>query len=165
VKVSPVLEVPASIQDVWADSDLSRILDALRQGQRDSSFTKSEAAMENGFSVIVASENEKTNSKVVVMGMGISFIDAYVARPVPRLEARKAVTLSTDPPPTENLDLALNTMYWLADQPNMIAAGPAPTPQVGPITSAGQRSAWLISTGWAFAILILGLVVMFVRRK
>jgi len=165
VTVSPVLEVPASIQDVWADSDLSRILDALRQGQRDSSFTKSEAAMENGFSVIVASENEKTNSKVVVMGMGISFIDAYVARPVPRLEARKAVTLSTDPPPTENLDLALNTMYWLADQPNMIAAGPAPTPQVGPITSAGQRSAWLISTGWAFAILILGLVVMFVRRK
>lgn len=165
VKVTPVLEVPASAQDIWADPDISRIFKALREGQRDSSFTKSENAMDKGFSVIVASENEKTKGKVVVMGMGFSFIDAFLSRPVPRLEAKKAVTLSTDPPPTENVDLALNTLYWLADQPKLIAAGPALIPPIGPISQAEQRSVYIVSLGWAFAALILGAAVMFVRRK
>lgn len=165
VRVSPVLEVPDSAQDIWADPDISRIFRALREGQRDSSFTKGPDVMDKGFPVAVASENEQTNGKVVVLGMGFSFMDAFVARPVPRLEAKKAVTLSTDPPPMENLDLALNTMYWLADQPDMIAAGPAMIPRVGAIDPNDQRSVWAVSMGWAFAILILGAVVMFVRRK
>ncbi|MBI4579216.1 MAG: hypothetical protein HY718_05905 [Planctomycetes bacterium] len=47
----------------------------------------------------------------------------------------------------------------------MIAAGPAPIPLVGPIDDGSQRKVWLVGIGWAFAILILGGAVMFVRRK
>lgn len=165
VKVSPVLEVPASAQDIWASSDISQIFRALREGQRDSSFTKGNDVIDGGFPVIVAGENESTKGKVVVMGMGFSFIDAFLTRPVPRLEAKKAVTLSTDPPPTENVDLALNTMYWLADQPKLIAAGPAAIPRIASIDAAEQGSVRIVSLGWAFVALILGAVVMFVRRK
>jgi len=165
VKVSPVLEVPASAQDIWADPDIGRIIRPLREGLRDTSFTKGERAMNSPFPVIVTSENEKTNGKIVVMGMGFSFIDAFLSRPIPRLEAKKTVTLTTDPPPTENVDLALNSLYWLAGKPSMIAAGPAPIPLVGPIEPGDQGSIWAISVGWAFAVLILGGVVMFVRRK
>jgi hypothetical protein len=165
VKVSPVLEVPASAQDIWASSDISQIFKGLREGLRDSSFTKGKDVMDKGFSVIAASENEKTKGKIVVMGMGFSFIDAFLSRPVPRLEAKKAVTLSTDPPPTENLDLALNSLFWLADQPKLIASGPALTPLIGPIAQGEQRSVYIVSLGWAFAALILGAAVMFVRRK
>lgn len=165
VKVSPVLEVPSHAQDTWAEKDFLRIIRPLIEGQRDSTFTKGSDAMTEGFPVIVAAENEKTNGKVVVMGMGFSFVDPFLTRPVPRLEARKAVTLSTDPPPSENVDLALNTLYWLADQPNMIAAGPAAIPLVGPVTPKSQNSAWFVSVGWALAVLVMGSVVMFVRRK
>ncbi len=165
VKVSAVLDVPKTATDIWADPDIARIFKVLREGQRDSTFTKGANAIDSGFSVIVASENEKTNSKIVVMGTGYSFIDGYVSRPVPRLEARKVVTLATDPPPTENLDLVLNTMYWLADKPAMIASGPAPIPLIGPISEQNHSSVFAVTFGWAVAALILGGVVMFVRRK
>ncbi|MBI4579974.1 MAG: hypothetical protein HY718_09750, partial [Planctomycetes bacterium] len=117
VTVSPVLEVPTSAADIWADPDIGRIFKVLREGQRDSTFTKGPNVMDQGFSVIETSENTKTGSKIVVMGVGFSFIDGYITRPVPRLEAKKVVTLETDPPPAENVDLVLNTLFWLADQP------------------------------------------------
>lgn len=165
VKISPVLDVPKTATDVWADPDISRIFKVLREGQRDNTFTKGENAMDQGFPVIVTSENSKTNSKVVVMGTGFSFVDGYLSRPVPRLEAKKVVTLATDPPPTENVDLVLNTMYWLADKPALIASGPAPIPLVGPVAEGSHRSVFLVTFGWALAVLVLGGVVMFVRRK
>lgn len=165
VEVSPVLEVPSSATDIWADPDISRIFQALREGRSDTTFTKGDDAMTDGFSVIVTSEKQETGGKIVVMGTGFSFIDGYVSRPVPRLEAKKVVTLATDPPPTENIDLMLNTVYWLAGKPELIASGPAPIPLVGPIEPAQARSAWGIAVGWAFAALVAGGVVMFVRRK
>jgi hypothetical protein len=97
------------------------------------------------------------------MGNGLSFIDNYLSRPVMNLQNKKGAILTSDPPPTENVDLVLNSLFWLVGHPGMIAAGPAQIPLVHAIESPSQAS--VISFGWAFFVLLAGIVVMFVRRK
>jgi hypothetical protein len=164
VTVTPVLEVPDGSADTWAESDLMRIINALREGTKDSTFTKSEEAWNPPFSVIVAAENKKTNGKIVVMGTGASFLEDYLTRRVTRFEGPQA-RLVTDPPPMENVDLFSNSLYWLAAKEELIAAGPAEVPVVTAAVNQNPQSLWLLTMGWAFAMLIAGLGVMMVRRK
>lgn len=165
VKTEPVLRAPET-NDIWAESDLERIIAVIREGRDDSTFTMGEGAIRPPFAVVQAAENTKTGGKVVVMGAGYSFVDPYLTRGVPRLQSKQArVAFSTDPAPTENVDLMLNAAYWLADKPELIAAGPAPVPRITAIEPARKNVVWVLTAAWAFAVLVLGGVMMFIRRK
>ena len=164
MSVSPVLRVPEREHDVWAEADIMRIARALREGRQESTFEIAEEAMRPPFSVIVAATNDQTNTKIIVMGMGLSLTDSYLQQRVMRFEGKRS-RLVTDPPPTENVDLVFNSLYWLAGREDLIAAGPAPVPRVGPIEETTQRNLWIAVFAWAFVILIAGGVVMMVRRK
>ena len=65
----------------------------------------------------------------------------------------------------QNMDLFVNALYWLADRPGLIAAGPAEVPVVAAIEPSSRRSVWFVTVGWALAALVVGGVMMSVRRK
>jgi len=71
----------------------------------------------------------------------------------------------TDPPPTENVELFTNALYWLGGKTDLIAAGPEDVPIVGPIAESSKNRLWGITMGWALAVLVIGGAVMFVRRR
>jgi len=164
VKVDPILTVPETSHDMWAEKDILRIATVLREGRQDSTFTIAPDAMRPPFPVMVAVENETQKSKIVVAGNGLCYSDGYLAQRVMRFEGEGARVV-TDPPPTENADLLMNMLYWLSDRPELIASGPAPVPVIGTIDVASRRSLWMVTVGWAFIVLIAGGVVMHVRRK
>lgn len=165
VKVTPVLEVPKNADGLWAEGDLTPMMKVFSERSKGGLFAPSEKAVLPPFPVILAAENSKTESKIVVMGNGMSFVGDYLERPVPRLEKEGEITFSADPPPTENAELFANTLYWLAGKPDLIGAGPADVPFVGPIAESTERNLWFITMGWAMAVLVAGAAVMFVRRK
>jgi len=191
VEIAEVLEVPAGTTDIWAEGDVRRIFMALQRGTQDGSFTRSEQALAPPFSVILAATKQiaadepdkqevdeqakpeesaseadasQACSKVVVMGNGLSLRDDFLQQRVVRFGG-KGARLVTDPPPTENMDLFVNALCWLADKPGLIAAGPAEVPVVAAIEPGSRRSVWLVTTGWAFAALVVGGVMMMIRRK
>jgi hypothetical protein len=164
VTLQTVLEIPATARNFWAESDIGRIVRGLRAPDGTGGFTKSADSKEPPFPIILAAENANTKSRILVAGNGNSMLDHYLTQRVIRLEGKQH-RLVTDPPPTENVDLFLNSVCWLSGHPELIAAGPAEVPVVPVISPKGQQSLWLVSVGWAFAVLVAGGVVMMVRRK
>jgi len=166
VALEPVLKIPADVTDIWAatDEDIQRIFEALQSSSREGSFTKGPESWDPPMSVILAGRNTEAGSKVVVMGNGLSLRDDYLQQRVIRLGGR-GTQLMTDPEPTENVDLTANALYWLADRPELIAAGPAEVPVVAAIEGGSRRSVWVLSIAWAVAALVAGGIVMVVRRK
>jgi len=184
VDISTVLEIPDTAHNIWAENGdgIRRIFGELRSGKYNGLFTKNDStSWEPPFSVILAGEKvikeekkaetqpadtqpAETKQKIVVMGTGISMADFYLTQRVPRFEGEKS-RLVTDPPPKENLDLLLNTVYWLSGKENMIAAGPAKIPLIKEIKAETKTTLWLTTFAWAFVVLIAGGIVMMVRRK
>jgi hypothetical protein len=185
VDIDKVLVVPAEARDMWGEDDVMRIVRALSEGRDESTFEIGEGAKMPPFSVMLAARKlngdseeaaaeatdtqpaeagDSAKSKIVVIGSGATLRDDYLQRRVARLEGKRA-RLVTDPPPTENADLAINALYWLADRPDMIASGPAPVPRIGLVEAKTKRNLWLLTFGWATAFLIVGGIVMMGRRK
>ncbi len=187
VTIESVLEVPANARGIWAEEDVMRIMRALQSGESDSTFTPSdEQSLKPPFSVVVAAtktdstadeETAATDSdaetdveetggpaKIVVMGNGRALENNYLSQRVMRFEGRQQ-RLVTDPPPTENMDLFVNAVYWLADKQDMIASGPATTEFIEPLDNTTKDSLHAMTLGWAGAVLMAGVVVFFVRRK
>jgi hypothetical protein len=165
VNVSPVLEIPSNAAGMWAEGDVMPIVKALNERLKDTTFAPSEKTKKPPFSVMLAAENKKSQSKIVVMGMGASMVGNYLDAPVPRIDTRGEVRLTTESPPVENAELFTNALYWLGGQEKLIAAGPAEVPFVGPITEASEKRLWVITMCWAAAVLVVGGAVMFVRRR
>lgn len=164
VTLASVLDVSGATRDTWAESDLMRIIKAVREGSRDTTFTRSEDAWNPPFPVIMAAENAKSKSRVVVMGTGASLREEYLATQVRRFEGPQA-RLVSDPPPTENADLFANALYWLANRPELIAAGPADVPVIGPIEDQSRKGLFMATFVWPFLVLMVGLGMWVVRRK
>jgi hypothetical protein len=179
VKIEAVLEVPANATDYWAEKDVMRIMEALQTGDEDSTFTKSDEALNPPFSVILAASKGDSGaaetqpageaagsdvSRIVVIGTGRALEDDYLSRRVMRFEGKQQ-RFATDPAPTENLDLFVNAIYWLAERPDLIAAGPADIQIVEHMDSSTRSSLYFVTLGWAAAVLMAGVVVFIVRRK
>lgn len=160
-----VLAVPGSTgrSEFWADSDIVSLISQIQGPKSDGTVLKSDKAMEPPFSVILTSENEKTKSKIVVYGTSMSLIDEYMDRRVPRLGEEGKI--SFDPPPRENGDLFINSVYWLADKPDLIGAGPVIAPPIEAISSKGRVVLKVLAFGWPLVVLVAGGFMMLVRRK
>ena len=169
VTVEPILEVPAELKGVWAANitELEQIINAIRGGDRGGLFQRMpEHEIAPPFSVMVAAENSKTNSKIIVFGSGFSAMDVHLQNRVPRLEGDEDSTrLVMDPPPTEVVELMKNSLYWLGGREDLIAAGPAEVPVVPVLSQGDTRAMWWVSMAWALCALVAGFVVTMVRSK
>ncbi|MHC4798768.1 MAG: hypothetical protein ACYTF1_19200, partial [Planctomycetota bacterium] len=167
ITVDTILELPLTKHNIWAENGegITRIFTELRSGKYNGAFIKNQStAWDPPFSVILSAANSKTGGKIVVMGTGISLAEFYIQNRVPRFEGDRS-KLVTDPPPRENLDLFLNTLYSLSDKEELIAAGPASVRLIEPIANKAQRTLWLTSATWSLLVVVVGGLVLFVRRK
>lgn len=163
VKLTTILDVPATSNDTWADKDISRIIKALRSPDG-GSFERGDDSLTPPFNVAMAAENDKSKSRIIVLGSSTSLRDDYLGNRVMRFEGKQS-RLTTDPAPTENADLFVNAVYWLSGHKELISAGPAAVPVVPPISEGGRRMAWVTTFGWAALVGVAGAAVMFARRK
>ncbi|MCG8403843.1 MAG: hypothetical protein MI923_01465 [Phycisphaerales bacterium] len=107
-------------------------------------------------------ETSSSRGKIVVCGFGKSLHDQYLRQPV----LAEAERVRFDPPPSENLDLLVNTMYWLNDQETYIGRGPVPVPRIQAITEGEMRLMWVFTlVGWPILVLAPGMIFWYIRRR
>ncbi len=117
------------------------------------------------FDVMVTAERKRDGKgagKIAVMGFGASVRDDFLGNPV----VAPGEVLRFDPPPTENADLFVNTLYWLGGQTQWVARGPVPVPRVEAIsegTESGIRA--FVYVIWPLVVFAPGVVLWWVRRR
>ena len=116
----------------------------------------------------VAAEAAKTvkgkTARIIVLGVGLSYVDPFINSPVPRLTGGE--TLATDPPPTSDVDLITNSVYYLIGKREFIGAGPSPTPRIRHIPPATMGAVKVVfGVLWPLALLAVGGVVMLLRKR
>jgi hypothetical protein len=167
VRLEDILTVPDE-DEYWACQNIMDIVRMVMstgtEGYVRKDFDPSDGFvdMEPPFPVIVAAENAD-GGRLVVSGNAESMTDFYLNQPIPRIDAKGRI--SFDPPPIADADLVVNTVYWLAGQEQLIGAGPVVTPVIEPMPPGTKQRQSLLVIGWAALALVLGAVVMFVRRK
>lgn len=166
VKIESVLMVPARENYVAARlPEIIEIVDELKRFENEGRITLTPYPAHGPFDVMVAAERtegHQSKGKIVVLGFGASLREDHLMNPVVASGAGDALRL--EPPATESVDLFINSLYWLQGRPEYIARGPAPVPQVAPISRRNllQAFAYVI---WPLAACVPGVVVWLVRRR
>ncbi len=180
VEISPILGIPASWQSTWATR---RIEDLLRQFQGSEGsyiWPDYEAGdLRAPFDVAVAAtrsvesaEPESTQpaagpdvqpARLVVLGAGASLMDGYLSQDVAVREADG--TISLRPPPRANADLLINSVYWLTGRETLIASGPVQATMKAIPPTAKIALAAVYCGLLPAAVIGIGLLVMFKRRR
>lgn len=117
------------------------------------------------FDVMVTAERSadgKSKGKIALVSFGASVRDDYLRQPV----MGEGQQLRLEPPPTENVDLFVNALYWLTGQTQLISRGPVPVPRIEPIASADLKAlrvfVWAV---WPALVFAPGLILWYVRRR
>ncbi|KKL84781.1 hypothetical protein LCGC14_1961310 [marine sediment metagenome] len=166
-KIEDILAIPQGVRGIWAASNAMQLAAKVYTGRgRGIVPGSAEGDLTSPFSIVVQASKtagEKTNS-IIVLGVGLIYIDEVLNRPVPRLGAGE--TLATDPPPTGAVDLVINSVYHLIDKDEYIGAGPTLTPRIRHIP-VGTMTVLKIVFGlvWPLALLGIGGIVMLARRR
>jgi len=179
VSVAPILSIPSAWgRSTWATSRVGALIDQAGRGLISPDYPGGDLPIPQddvGMPLAVAAarpaedsggEGQPDNGKpvrIVVMGMGMSFMDGYMDRPAGggADDGRRA-----SDPPRANADLVINSIYWLVGREDLIASGP---PQAKPIrTMSGRRLAVLqLLCVVVLPALVLGAggLVLAVRRR
>ncbi len=166
VTVSSLVELPKREAYVAATIDeIRRIIDMINRPGSDAVVTFQTPPPTGPFDLAMCAERSaegKTTGKVAVIGFGQSLQDGYVENKV----VVSADPVRMEPPPTENLDLALNTIYWLNDKPEYIGRGPVPVPRIHAIAQSDlQMTRWFVWLVWPALVFLPGVMLWFVRRR
>ena len=183
VTVEPLLTVPASWRDTWATHRIREVFAQFEEGSQIwPDYAKGD--LKAPFHVAVAATRAATPgptskpgsapasapaeplgpkpTRMVVLGVGQALTDDYLRQPVPVADAKGALTLTE--PPQGNVDLVVNSLYWLIGTENYIAAGPAAT-QLVVITDTARRFLAIVLVGVLPAMAIMaGVAIMAMRR-
>jgi hypothetical protein len=166
VTVSGIVRVPRKENYIGAElSEVIQIIDQLQNPMSDGKVTLDPFPAQGPFDMMVAAQRQEGDTgkgRIVVMGFGVSLHDRYLMNPV----MASGEVLRLDPPPTENVDLFINALYWLQGQTRWIARGPVPVPRVEPI-EAGELIALRVGVWgvWPAVVFAFGIVVWWVRRR
>ncbi len=166
VTVEPVLRISARENYIGTElPDLIRIIDALRNPRSEGRVTLQPFPPHGPFDVMVAAERhegDQSKGKIAVMGFGGSLRDQYLTNPV----MAGGDILRLDPPPTENADLLVNTLYWLQGQTKWIGRGPVPVPRVEPIEARRLIALRVFVWGlWPAVVFAPGILLWWIRRR
>jgi ABC-type transporter Mla subunit MlaD len=165
VSIDEILVVPDREYYIGAAMvDLISIIDQVQDQSANGTVTL-RSPMRGPFELMLAARrkvDDKEKGKIVVMGFGGSLRDEYLQQPVWAGGSR----LRLDPPPTENADLVLNALYWLAGKEQWISRGPVPVPRVLPIEPMQARVLRLFVWGvWPALVFAPGIVLWYLRRR
>lgn len=166
VLASQIVGVSDSENYVAANIDtLMEIIDKVQDPTAQGRVTVKAMPPHGPFNLMVAAERkegDKEKGRIVVCGFGAALRDDFLSQPV----WSEGDTLKLDPPPAENVDLFVNALYWLINEPQWIARGPVPVPRVEPIEPARRKLVQAFVWGiWPAAVFIPGVILWSVRRR
>ncbi len=166
ISYTTLLEIPDREEYISADIDsFIQIANEVNSSRGDGALNLGRPLQRGPFKLMVACEkpaNEDRTTRVIVAGLAACFADQYLNNKVPvSLEQFRS-----ESEPSENLDLLLNSIYWLNETPELIGRGPVPVPRIEriPTGSRGYIQAffWAI---WPAVVLAPGLFLWFMRRR
>jgi hypothetical protein len=165
VTTSVVLQIPNKENYIAASmSELIRIIDQVRQQTSEGKVTLGSEPTHGPFDVMVTAqrkEGDKNKGRIAVISFGGSLRDEYLESPV----MAESQTIRFDPPPTEDADLFVNTLYWQSGHPEWIARGPMPVPRIEQIPRSKLTAMRIFVWGaWPAAIFLPGIVLWYIRR-
>jgi len=162
-----VLKLPQIENYIAAEMmELMEIIDVIRSPDSGGVITIDPLPASGALPVFVTATRENsegnTNGKIAVCGFGASLNDSYVDQPV----ISSSEVIRMDPPPAENIDWLLNTMFWLQGQTHWIARGPSPTPRVLPIDPQERTFMRAFVWGiWPALVFAPGIALWYIRRR
>ena len=107
-------------------------------------------------------DSDKSKGKLVVWGMGASVRDGFLSQPM----WSGGEKLRLDPAPTEVVDLFVNSLYWLMEQPQWIARGPVPVPRIQQIEAGQLKLLRVFVWGiWPALVFAPGIILWAIRRR
>jgi hypothetical protein len=179
VAIQPLLAVPSYWTSTWATSDIQRIQQQIDEGGSyitpNFVLDAKDVADPNydlrpPFDVAVAATragepNQGVSpARVVVLGMGASFVDNYIQSPVFALREKNVI--ATEDPPRADLDVIVNSVYWLCGREDYIASGPVQVQPIRNIPGPTRRVLWtLCVVGLPAALVGIGGLVLLLRRR
>ncbi|MHC4715555.1 MAG: hypothetical protein ACYS5V_01170 [Planctomycetota bacterium] len=167
VTVRDILAVPKGMDGMWAASNAIQL--AMKAfGGRGAGLTPGDAPGDLLPPFAMGVEASKTvegqQRRIIVLGVGRSYIDPFLTTRVPQIAAD--ATVATDPPPTNDVDLVINSAYYLTGQDRFIGSGPSPTPRIQHIEPAAMAAIKVtFGLAWPLLIMAVGGVVMAVRKR
>jgi hypothetical protein len=173
VSIQPILKIPRNMTNIWATQDIfglgreaihsegNLVAPHYDKGDLHVPLLLAAAATRS-------SQENKTETKnisaarIVVLGVGRGMIDGYVNEPIRRIQDG----FSTADPPRANLDLIVNSAYWLIGRENYIAAGPRRIEPVEAISEVAGISLWVFCVIVLPAgVLAAGSLVLMMRKR
>ncbi len=166
VTVQSVLRLPDRENYIAADlPQIIQLIDQVRNPRSEGKVTLRDMPASGPFDLMVAAERrdgEKMRGRIVVMGFGATLRGDYLENPV----MAEGETLRLDPPPTEGVDLFVNSLYWLQGRPEWIARGPGAVPRIRPIEAGSRTGLRVFVWGmWPALVLAPGLLLWWIRRR
>ncbi len=166
VRASSVLRVPNSPNYCGAELDeLIRIIEMVQDPSGEGVITLRPPPANGPFDVMLTAQRksgDQGKGRIAVLGFGASVRDDFLQQPV----MAEGEQLRLEPPPTENVDLIANSLYWLVGQPELISRGPVPVPRIEQISVAELRNLRVFVWGvWPVLVFIPGVFLWYVRRR
>ncbi len=169
VDIQDVLTVPETMTNIWATDDLVALGKELHfSGGNLISPHYDKGDMKVPLVVAAAAtragepSEDIAPSRIVVLGLGGGLDDAYLTAPRESVEGG----YRTAQPPRGNVDLIVNSVYWLTGRESFIAAGPLRFKPVGDMSQTTQNILWSACViALPLTVLAIGGVVMLIRRR
>jgi len=167
VTYEDILVVPESPSGTWATASAEDLIEQIAVHSGGSGVEPNpEDDLLAPFAVATYAHKQAdgASARVVVLGIGASFMDGYVNQGIPRITASE-VLAKPEPPPTGDIDLVINSVYHLAGQDRFIGAGPTIIQPIGLITRVTMI--WIKAFGllWPVLVLGIGLIVTILRNR
>ena len=165
--VKTILAVPEGMKGTWAAANAMQLEMKLFRGRgNDLACGDDPGDLAPPFALALEASKkvEGEDRRIIVLGVGLSFIEPYLTQRIPRLTSGEA--LATDPPPINDVELVINSAYHLIGQPNFIAAGPSVAPRIQHLTRGEEWAIkGAIGLGWPLLVMAAGVVVVIVRKR
>lgn len=169
---TPILQITPGSRDTWA------VAEPINVFQKVSNDELYKPSADNGdiFSTkdkplaVAAQATRKIGEQevsVIALGLAQSYQNDFLTSRVRKVKAgSRDASLESEPPPLGDVDLVINSVYYLSGQDKYIGAGPQiikPISMTGPDTLATVK--WAFGLAWPALILAVGLVVMVIRKR
>ena len=164
VRHDSILEIPSSDRAFWATA---APWDEVRsQIQNQGLLQLGPDDKKPPFNVMVEASRADAKggqSKVIVFSAGLSFLDFYLRDNVVRMSDEEGD--HNDPPPDMDSEIVLNSVYYLAGLPDLIATGAVAVPPINVPKSQMTKVYVGVVGGLPLAVLLAGGVVILARRR
>jgi hypothetical protein len=166
VDTQTVLSIPQREQFIGATVDeIIQIVNRLNDPKGDGVVRLDTRPTLGPFDLMVTSHRrveDHDKGRIAVIAFGGSLRDAFVNQDV----LANADPIRFAPPPTENLDLLVNAVYWLNDQGAYIGRGPVPVPRVQAIDPGELKlTKFGVMLLWPLVAISPGVILWFIRRR